>query len=139
MRIEDKLKGMGIILPDLGASTYYGANYGKMRPFRRLGNLLMLSGHVPDLPDGQSLHPGRVGAEVTVEQAYTAARQTGINCLAGIRQAVSDLDKVVAAGPHLELRRLHTRVHRPQSWFQRSDGPVRRCVWSRLWRRLPCH
>jgi hypothetical protein len=50
MRIENKLKGMGIILPDFGASTYYGANYGKMRPFRRMGNLLMLSGHVPDLP-----------------------------------------------------------------------------------------
>jgi len=96
MRIENKLQSMGIILPDFGASTYYGANYGKMRPFRRVGNLLMLSGHVPDLPDGQPLHPGRVGAEVTVEQAYAAARQTGINCLAGIRQAVGDLDNVVA-------------------------------------------
>ena len=41
-------------------------------------------------------HPGRVGAEVTVEQAYKAARQTGINCLAGIKQAIGDLDKVVA-------------------------------------------
>jgi hypothetical protein len=35
MRIENKLKNMGIILPDFGASTYYGANYGKMRPFHR--------------------------------------------------------------------------------------------------------
>jgi enamine deaminase RidA (YjgF/YER057c/UK114 family) len=96
MRIENKLKDLGIILPDFGASTYYGANYGKMRPFYRVGNLLMLSGHVPDLPDGQRLHPGRVGAEVTIEQGYAAARQTGINCLAGIKQAVGDLDKVVA-------------------------------------------
>jgi enamine deaminase RidA (YjgF/YER057c/UK114 family) len=55
-----------------------------------------LSGHVPDLPDGKALHPGRVGAEVTVERAYAAARQTGINCLAGLKQALGDLDNVVA-------------------------------------------
>ena len=87
---------MGIELPDFGPRTYYGANYGKMKPFHRIGNLLMLSGHVPDLPDGTAMHPGRVGAEVTVEQAYAAARQTGINCLAGIKQAIGDLDRVVA-------------------------------------------
>jgi enamine deaminase RidA (YjgF/YER057c/UK114 family) len=96
MKTEQKLKQMGIELPDFGGKTYYGANYGKMKPFHRMGNLLVLSGHVPDLADGTSLHPGRVGAEVTVEQAYAAARQTGINCLAGIRQAIGDLDKVVA-------------------------------------------
>ena len=104
MRIESKLKAMGIILPDLGkwesklgtAEKYYGQQYGKMKPFHRTGNLLFLSGHVPDLPDGTVMHPGRVGAEVTVDQAYQAARQTGINCLAGIKQAIGDLDKVVA-------------------------------------------
>jgi enamine deaminase RidA (YjgF/YER057c/UK114 family) len=96
MRIEEKLKEMGIELPDFGAQTYYGASYGKMKPFHRIGNLLVLSGHVPDLPDGTQMYPGRVGAEVTVEQGYAAARQTGINCLAGIRQAIGDLDRVAA-------------------------------------------
>ncbi len=104
MEIEKKLQSMGIELPDLGkwqsnlgtAEKYYGQQYGKMKPFHRMGNLLVLSGHVPDLPGGKPLHPGRVGAEVTVEQAYEAARQTGINCLAGIRQAIGDLDRVVA-------------------------------------------
>jgi enamine deaminase RidA (YjgF/YER057c/UK114 family) len=104
MRIEKKLRSMDIQLPDLGdwnsdldvSEKYYGQQYGKMKPFHRIGNLLILSGHVPDLPDGTVMHPGRVGAEVTVEQAYKAARQTGINCLAGIRQAIGDLDKVVA-------------------------------------------
>jgi YjgF/chorismate_mutase-like, putative endoribonuclease len=67
-----------------------------MKPFHRLGNLLVLSGHVPDLADDRPLHPGRVGAEVTVEQAYTAARQTRINCLAGIKQAIGDLGRAVA-------------------------------------------
>lgn len=104
MEIEKKLQSMRIELPDLGkwqsnlgtAQKYYGQQYGKMKPFHRIGNLLVLSGHVPDLPGGKPLHPGRVGAEVTVEQAYQAARQTGINCLAGIKQAIGDLDKVVA-------------------------------------------
>jgi enamine deaminase RidA (YjgF/YER057c/UK114 family) len=104
MQIESRLQALGITLPDLGergtagnaAVSYYGQLYGKMKPFHRSGNLLVLSGHVPDLPDGTALYPGRVGAEVTVEQAYQAARQTGINCLAGIRQAIGDLDKVTA-------------------------------------------
>jgi enamine deaminase RidA (YjgF/YER057c/UK114 family) len=102
--IEKKLQSMGIVLPELGkfdsnlgtTQKYYGQQYGKMKPFHRMGNLLVLSGHVPDLPDGRPMHPGRVGAEVTVEQAYKAARQTGINCLAGIKQAIGDLNKVVA-------------------------------------------
>ena len=104
MEIDKKLQSMGIELPDPGkwqsnlgtAEKYYGQQYGKMKPFHRMGNLLVLSGHVPDLPGGKPLHPGRVGAEVTVEQAYEAARQTGINCLAGIKQAVGHLDRVVA-------------------------------------------
>ena len=104
MKIESRLQDMGITLPDLGKKgtpglaevNYYGQLYGKMKPFHRSGNLLVLSGHVPDLPDGTPLHPGRVGAEVTVDQAYQAARQTGINCLAGLNQAIGDLDKVTA-------------------------------------------
>jgi hypothetical protein len=113
MTIEEKLKQMGIELPSFGAQSYYGANYGKMKPFHRTGNLLMLSGHVPDLADGGQLHPGRVGAEVTVEQAYAAARQTGINCLAGIKQAIGDLNRVVAFGPNAEFCRLRAGVQRP--------------------------
>ena len=104
MSIDKKLESMGIALPELGKwnsdfgtdQKYYGQQYGKMKPFHRMGNLLILSGHVPDLPDGTPMFPGRVGAEVSVEQAYQAARQTGINCLAGIKQAIGDLDRVVA-------------------------------------------
>ena len=104
MNTEKKLESLGITLPDLGKwdsdygtdQKYYGQRYGRMKPFHRSGSLLILSGHVPDLPDGTVMFPGRVGAEVSVEQAYQAARQTGINCLAGIKQAIGDLDRVVA-------------------------------------------
>jgi enamine deaminase RidA (YjgF/YER057c/UK114 family) len=104
MRIEAKLESIGIALPDLGnwksdlgtSQSYYGQQYGKMKPFHRSGNLLLLSGHVPDLPDGRIMHPGRIGADVTVDEGYQAARQTGINCLAGIKQAIGNLDNVTA-------------------------------------------
>jgi enamine deaminase RidA (YjgF/YER057c/UK114 family) len=95
MDTERKLHEMGIELPDFGPTTYYGASYGKMKPFHRTGNLLFLSGHIPER-DGQVVYPGRLGETVTLEQGYDAARLTGINCLAALRQALGGLDRVVA-------------------------------------------
>ena len=46
--------------------------------------------------DRTPLHPGRLGAAVSVEQGYAAARQTGVNVLGGLRQALGDLDRVTA-------------------------------------------
>jgi enamine deaminase RidA (YjgF/YER057c/UK114 family) len=95
METERRLRELGIELPDFGPETYYGAGYGKMKPFHRTGNLLFLSGHIPER-DGHLLHPGRLGDTVTLEQGYEAARLTGVNCLAALTQAVGDLDRVVA-------------------------------------------
>ena len=96
MSIEKTVADMGIVLPDFGPNGFYGQRYGTMRPWRRVGNLLFLSGHVPEQENGEPLHPGQVGRDVTVEQAYESARLTGINALAGIKQAVGSLDEVVA-------------------------------------------
>jgi enamine deaminase RidA (YjgF/YER057c/UK114 family) len=95
MKVERNLAKMGIELPDFGRATYYGTSYGKMKPFHRTGKLVFLSGHIPER-DGTSLHPGRLGQTVTVEQGYDAARLTGLNCVAGLKQAVGNLDKIVA-------------------------------------------
>ena len=57
MKIERKLHQLGIELPDFGPKTYYGANYGKMKPFHRIGNLLVLVRARPDLPDGSQMFP----------------------------------------------------------------------------------
>lgn len=96
MSIEEKLAEMGIVLPDFGPDGFYGQRYGTMRPWRRVGNLLFLSGHVPEQENGEPLHPGKVGRDVTVEEAYQAARLAGINALAGLKQALGNLDDVVA-------------------------------------------
>lgn len=93
MSAEARLQDLGISLPDFSGSGYYGMTYGTMKPFHITGNVLYLSGHIPET-DGEIIHPGRLGVTVTTEQGYEAARITGLNCLAGIRQAVGDLDKV---------------------------------------------
>lgn len=85
--VEARLAELGIELPDFGASTYYGAGYGKMKPYHLGGNVLNLSGHIPEV-DGTIVHPGRLGATVTLEEGYEAARITAINVIAGIKQAL---------------------------------------------------
>jgi enamine deaminase RidA (YjgF/YER057c/UK114 family) len=84
---------MGLDLPDFDRDGYYGAGYGTMKPYHRVGQLLFLSGHVAQR--GQTItHRGRLGAELSTEDGYAAARQTGLNMLGGIRQAVGSLDRV---------------------------------------------
>ena len=95
MSIETRLQELGIALPVYENDTYYGATtYGSMKPFHVIGNVLHLSGHVPER-DGNVVHPGRLGETVTLQQGIEAARITGINAMAGMKQALGDLDRVV--------------------------------------------
>jgi enamine deaminase RidA (YjgF/YER057c/UK114 family) len=84
---------MGLDLPDFNVMGYYGADYGTMKPYHRIGSLLFLSGHVAQIGT-QITHKGRLGQDLTTAQGYAAARQTGLNVLGGIRQAVGSLDCV---------------------------------------------
>jgi len=93
MSAEARLNKLGIELPALKKSKYYGMTYGRMKPYHIAGNVLYLSGHVPEWR-GKLVHPGRLGDTVTLEEGYEAARITGLNVLAGIRQALGGLDAV---------------------------------------------
>lgn len=84
---------MGLDIPDFDKMGYYGADYGTMKPYHRIGSLLFLSGHVAQIGT-QITHKGRLGANLTTDEGYQAARQTGLNLLGGIRQAVGSLDRV---------------------------------------------
>lgn len=95
MTPEATALAMGLDLPDFDLDGYYGADYGTMKPFHRVGSLLFLSGHVAQV-GAEVTHKGRLGADLTVAQGYAAARQTGLNVLGGIRQAVGSLDRVVS-------------------------------------------
>ena len=86
--IERRLSELGIVLPEVPKPM---ANYV---PYVRSGALLFLSGQGPRRPEG-GFYTGRVGAEVSVEEAYKHARIVGVGLLAAMRDAVGDLDKVV--------------------------------------------
>ena len=66
------------------------ANYVKAV---RVGNLVYLSGHGPDKPDG-SLVTGKVGSDLTLEQAKDAARLTAISLLSTLKAEIGNLNKV---------------------------------------------
>ena len=87
MEVETKLKEMGLELPPPGKPV---ANYV---PAVRSGNLVFLSGHGPILKDG-SLITGKVGADLTLEEGYQAARQVALVMLATLKEEIGDLDKV---------------------------------------------
>lgn len=93
---EARVQELGLDVPDYTDGSYHGLNYGSMKAFHQTGNLLFLSGHVPDLPgrEGPPIHAGRLGTEITVEQGYEAARITAVNCLATMRLALGSLDRV---------------------------------------------
>lgn len=88
MQIEQKLAAMGLELASPAAPI---ANF---IPTVRTGNLVFVAGHLPRRPDGTVLNPGKVGQEVSEEQGYEAAKLAMVNCLASIKEAIGDLDKV---------------------------------------------
>ena len=87
MYIEERLEQLGIRLPTLAAPT---ASY---LPCRRTGNLLFLSGQ-GTMFQGERLYCGRVGSDVSVSEAYQAARLCGINLLARLKREIGELDRV---------------------------------------------
>jgi enamine deaminase RidA (YjgF/YER057c/UK114 family) len=95
MRIERRLAEMGLVLPKPlrlppGAELPF--------PWVRIHqDRAFVSGHGPLLPDGSLATPlGKVGAEVSPEQAYDAARSTALAMLSSLRGALGDLDRVSA-------------------------------------------
>lgn len=90
MTPEERLHALGLRLPTL--STPRGA-YVRAR---RAGSLLFVAGHGP-APDDEGRRPtGRVGAELTVEQGYDAARRAGLGILATLAAELGDLSRVAA-------------------------------------------
>jgi enamine deaminase RidA (YjgF/YER057c/UK114 family) len=89
--IEDRLRALGLELPAPAA-----APPGVSLPFELVrveGNFAYASGHGP-LDGEKQLFTGRVGAEVTVEQGYEAARATALSMLASFKQELGSLERV---------------------------------------------
>ena len=87
MSFEHKLTQLGIELPSppQPVATYV--------PAVQAGDLLFLSGVIP-FRDGKLVLAGKLGADLTVEQGYEAARIALLNALAIVRKELGTLDRV---------------------------------------------
>ncbi|MHB8573055.1 MAG: RidA family protein [Candidatus Dormibacteria bacterium] len=86
MSAEERLRDLGLELPAPQA-------FGLYLPALRQGQQVWTSGAVP-VRDGEPIHRGRVGDEVSLEQAQECARLCVVNALAAIRGVTGDLDQV---------------------------------------------
>jgi enamine deaminase RidA (YjgF/YER057c/UK114 family) len=87
MSIEDKLRQMGLELPEPPKPV---AAYV---PCVRTGNLLFVSGQVPR-EKGVLRFSGHVGGNLSVEEGQQAARICALNALSVVKGAVGNLDRV---------------------------------------------
>lgn len=73
---------------------------GVVLPFpwvRIVGSRALISGHGPTNVDGTLATPlGKVGLEVSEQQAHHAARLTGLAILASLQRQLGDLDRITA-------------------------------------------
>lgn len=88
MSAEARLSELGLVLPGPAAPA---ANYVT---FVRTGDLVFTSGHGPANPAG-GFTLGRVPDEVSVDDAYVAARHTALSLIATLRANLGSLDRVV--------------------------------------------
>lgn len=82
---------------------------------RQTGNLVYLSGHGCELPEGGLLYSGKVGIDLTLEEGYEAARYVGVNLLKTLQEYLGDLGRVekivkvlglVACSPDFHLQHM---------------------------------
>ncbi|MEM9647675.1 MAG: RidA family protein [Bacteroidota bacterium] len=84
---EAKLVEMGVTLSTPSAPV---ANYVNAV---RTGNLIFLAGKGPKMDDGEYI-TGKVGADLSIEEGYEAARITALNQLAVLKAELGNLNKV---------------------------------------------
>ncbi len=96
MVAEEKLKVLGLTLPDLEEQYRTNPSGAHFISHYAVQNLLYLSGTVP-MRDGKPFRTGVLGKDLTVEQGYEAARYAALTSLAAIQYALGDLDRVTQA------------------------------------------
>ncbi len=87
MRIEQKLEQLGLTLPTPLTPP------GNFELIKVHGGLAYIAGHGP-FDGAKPLVQGRVGDDLTVDEAYDAARLTALSILASLRRELGDLDRV---------------------------------------------
>jgi len=85
--VEARLAELGMSVPEVVPPV---ASY---QPAVVADGVVYVSGQLPFI-DGQLPLTGKVGAEVTEEQAFDLARQCALNAIGALKSAVGDLDRI---------------------------------------------
>ena len=85
--VEDRLAELGLVVPDVAKPV---AAYV---PAVTTGNHVFTSGQLP-FRDGQLILTGKVGGEVSAEEAADCAKQCALNAIAAVKAEIGDLDRV---------------------------------------------
>jgi enamine deaminase RidA (YjgF/YER057c/UK114 family) len=85
--VEDRLAELGLSVPDVAKPV---ASYV---PAVRSGSLVHTSGQLP-MRAGELITTGKVGGEVTPEEAAACAQQCALNAIAAVKAEIGDLDAI---------------------------------------------
>jgi enamine deaminase RidA (YjgF/YER057c/UK114 family) len=85
---EERLAARGLSVPEVAKPV---ASYV---PALRTGSYVYTSGQLP-MRGGELMRVGKVGAEVTPDEARECARQCALNALAAVKAEIGDLSNVV--------------------------------------------
>lgn len=87
MNPEESLERLEIELPRAPKAA------GLYKPLLIHGGMAYFSGHLPLMPDGRMV-TGLLGDSMSLEEGAMAARLTGLNVLATVRESLGSLDRV---------------------------------------------
>ena len=87
MKIETRVRELNLEIPEPVKPI------GAYLPAILSSNYIYVSGQLPFL-NGELLHPGLLGSDVTIEQGYEAARICALNSLSAIKTVCNNLDKI---------------------------------------------
>ena len=95
MQVEERLEQLGLVLPP-PMEVPPGVRL-PFAPARVRRSRVVLSGHGPQAPDGTLAgRLGKVPDEVSVDDAYAAARLTALSMLGTLKRELGDLDRVTS-------------------------------------------
>ena len=87
MSANQRISELGIVLPQVATPA------GAYVPAVVSGNLVFTAGQIP-LVDGKLAATGKVGRDLTAEQAKDIARVCALNAVAAVKSVIGDLDRV---------------------------------------------
>ncbi len=96
MIVEKKLESLGLVLPDTERDYKSNASGARYVSHLAVGNVLYLSGTCA-MKDGKPFRQGVLGADLSLEEGYEAARYALLPTLGVIKYALGDLDRVQQA------------------------------------------